>query len=335
MPHPSRRRTFAALLVPCLLAACAGGATPTGAPTPAVTIPGTATSTPTEAAVSPDATNVPEGTPVASPDRDGGTARKDAHDVGQVWVPGGVFTMGSEPGSATPTSWAVATFASEHPAHEVHLTRGYWIDTTEVTVESFAAFKAAGGYQDQALWSEKGWAWLQTKTGTDLPEVCTALPLKPDWPQVCVTWYEAEAYAHWRGGRLPTEAEWEFAARGPESSVYPWGNEYDAKKANLDGGTGPVAVGSYPAGASWVGAQDMAGNAMEWVADWWSDTYYAESPLNDPTGPDLGVIKIEKGGWWGPDGDSGAFVGRAAFRLDEDMPTYQDHHIGFRIVTDD
>lgn len=320
MLHLLRRRALAALLVPCLLVACTGG-TPSLAPT----APGSA-----PASGSPTA---PSGTPLASPVREPGTSRKDGHDVGQVWVPGGVFRMGSDVASATPPSWAVATYASEHPAHEVRLTRGYWIDTTEVTVESFAAFKAAGGYQDQALWSEKGWTWLQGNGASPLPSPCLAQ--QPDEPQVCVTWYEAEAYAHWRGGRLPTEAEWEFAARGPESRVYPWGDTYDAAKANLDGGTGPVAVGGFPGGASWIGALDMAGNAMEWVADWWSDTYYAESPPNDPTGPALGIIKIEKGGWWGPAEDSGAFVGRAAFRLDEDMPTYQDHHIGFRIVTDD
>lgn len=281
-------------------------------------------------------TAAPTARPTAppQPSRDPGAARTDPQGVDQVWVPAGSFRMGSDPGSATPPSWAVATWNSEHPAHDVTLTRGYWIDRTEVTVAQFAAFKAAGGYTSQANWSAKGWAWLQSKAGTDLPEVCTAIPQKPDEPQVCVTWYEAEAYAHWRGGRLPTEAEWEFAARGPESNVYPWGNEYDAARANLDGGTGPVAVGSYPGGVSWCGALDMAGNAMEWVADWWSDTYYAESPREDPTGPDNGVIKIEKGGWWGPADTAGAFVGRASFRLDEDMPTYQDHHIGFRIVTD-
>jgi formylglycine-generating enzyme required for sulfatase activity len=252
--------------------------------------------------------------------------------VGQVWVPGGSFRMGSDLDSATPPSWAVATFHSEQPAHEVRLTRGYWIDTTEVTVEAFAAFKAAGGYQDQASWSEKGWAWLQGMGAQPLPSPC--LEQEPDQPQVCVTWYEAEAYAHWRGGRLPTEAEWEFAARGPESRIYPWGDEFGNASANLDGGTGPVAVSSYPDGRSWVGADDMAGNAMEWVADWWSGTYYAESPGDDPPGPAQGVTKIEKGGWWGPPDGTGAFVARASFRLDEDFPTYQDHHIGFRIVTD-
>ncbi len=333
MRNPLRRRgMLPALLGPLLIAACSSG-TPTAPPSAAGTPTSTNPATPTEAAVSTDPATAPAGTPVASPVRDPGTARKDATGIAQVWVPGGTFRMGSDPGSATPTSWAVATYASEHPAHEVHLTRGYWIDTTEVTVKAFAAFKAAGGYQDRSNWSEKGWAWLQGMGASPLPNAC--LEQGPDEPQVCVTWYEAEAYAHWRGGRLPTEAEWEFAARGPESLVYPWGNEYDAAKANLDGGKGPMAVGSFPAGASWIGAQDMAGNAMEWVADWWSDTYYAESPANDPTGPALGIIKIEKGGWWDPADDSGAFVGRAAFRLDEDMPTYQDHHIGFRIVTDD
>lgn len=320
MSRSTRRCVLAALCVSCLLAACATDGLATISPSA------------TQAVASPAATLGAAATPVASPLREPGIARKDGHGVGQVWVPGGTFRMGSDPSSATPPSWAVATYASEHPAHDVQLTRGYWIDTMEVTVESYGEFKAAGGYQDQSNWSAKGWTWLQAQGAQPLPEPCQTQ--KPDEPQICVTWYEAEAYAHWRGGRIPTEAEWEFAARGPDSRVYPWGNEYDSAKANLDGGTKPAYVGSYPAGASWIGAQDMAGNVMEWVADWWSDTYYAQSPLSDPTGPALGIIKIEKGGWWGPADNSGAFVGRAAFRLDEDMPTYQDHHIGFRIVTD-
>jgi formylglycine-generating enzyme required for sulfatase activity len=270
---------------------------------------------------------------VASPKRDPGTAREDEHGIDQVWVPGGEFLMGSDDGSIKAPTWAIGAFRSEQPAHRAAITRGYWIDLTEVTVASFAAFKSAGGYTTEALWSEKGWQWLQRQGTSPLPAPCLAQ--EPDEPQVCVTWYEAEAYAHWRGGRLPTEAEWEFAARGPDSNVYPWGNEFDPAKANVEGGTGPVAVGSYPDGASWIGALDMAGNAMEWVADWWSQTYYAESPAIDPKGPPTGTIKPEKGGWWGPPAGSGAFVARSSFRLDEDNPTYQDHHIGFRIVTDD
>jgi formylglycine-generating enzyme required for sulfatase activity len=266
-----------------------------------------------------------------SPQRDPGTTRTDAHGITQAWVPGGIFSMGSEEGSASPPPWARAGFQSEQPAHEVALSRGYWIDVTEVTVAAFSAFKAAGGYENQASWSAEGWKWRQARGGIELPKRC--LPEQaPEQPQVCVTWFEAEAYARWRGGRLPTEAEWEFAARGPASRIYPWGNTFDGSLANLDGATGPVPVGGYPGGASWIGALDMAGNAMEWVADWWSSSYEGAVRV-DPTGPATGSIKVEKGGWWGPPDDAGAFISRSSYRHFEDPPLYSDHHIGFRIVT--
>mgnify|MGYP003382547872 FL=1 len=92
---------------------------------------------------------------------------------------------------------------------------------------------------------------------------------------------------------------------------------------------GLTAVDAYPEGVSWVGAYDMAGNAMEWVQDWLSRKYYANSPKDDPTGQETGSKKVEKGGWWG----SNAYVARSAYRHFEDPPTYQDHHIGFRVVT--
>ena len=142
-----------------------------------------------------------------------------------------------------------------------------------------------------------------------------------------MTWWEAEAYARWRGGRLPTEAEWEYAARGPRSLRYPWGNEWDAARCNVVGSAGATAVGSFPSGASWVGAQDMAGNAMEWVADWLAP--YAGAPATDPAGPATGKMKVEKGGWWG----SNPFVARSAYRHFEDSPDYADHHIGFRVLS--
>ncbi len=328
---PGRRRV-GVVLIAAVLAGCSGGATPTLAPRSAGPAGSAEATAGSGAPASPSATVTdPPGTPVASPDRDAGTEREDAHGVAQVWVPGGVFTMGSEIGSATPPSWATNQVASERPAHEVAIRRGYWIDTTEVTVAAFAEFKADGGYDNESHWSEQGWDWRQRNAAAELPDPCQEQ--EADEPQVCVTWFEAEAYAAWRGGRLPTEAEWEFAARGPESRIYPWGDEYDPELANLDGGTAPRAVGSFPDGASWVGALDMAGNVMEWVSDWYSTTYYGEGVRDDPTGPADGSIKVEKGGWWGPPDDAGAYIGRGAFKYYEDPPFYQDHHIGFRIVS--
>jgi formylglycine-generating enzyme required for sulfatase activity len=224
-------------------------------------------------------------------------------------------------------SFARRELDTEQPAHDVCITAGYWIDKTEVTNASYKQFVADGGYTKPEYWSEAGKAWLENNKNTVLPTKCGSED--DDLPRVCITWFEAEAYANWRGGRLPTEAEWEFAARGPKSTIFPWGNEWDPKKANVTDSTGLTPVGNYPDGASWVGALDMSGNAMEWVNDWRLATYYKESPKNDPQGPEKGTIKVEKGGWWG----SNPFVARSAYRHFEDSPTYGDHHIGFRIVT--
>ena len=261
-----------------------------------------------------------------------GTRRTDAHGVEQVWVPPGSFWMGTDAAAMqailalSPPGWVAKELPSEQPAHAVRLTSGFWIDRTEVTNEAFADFVRAGGYRDRSFWSDAGWAWLQ---GHD-----AALPLPdtggPDHPRVRVTWYEAAAYARWRGGRLPTEAEWEFAARGPKGSLYPWGDAFDAARCNVVGATSSEPVGSHPTGDSWVGARDMAGNAMEWVQDWLDVAWYRHSPASDPRGPETGRVKVEKGGWWG----SNPFVARAAYRHYEDPPDYGDAHIGFRIVTD-
>ena len=271
--------------------------------------------------------------PPAEPGSSPGQTRTDPSGAAQVWVPAGNFTMGTNAATITalkaqgPPDWVAQEFVSEEPAHAVRLTKGYWIDTDEVSNTAFAAFVTAGGYTNQALWSEAGWTWRQGMGSIRLPLHCQGDV--PDQPRMCVTWYEAEAYATWRGGRLPTEAEWEYAARGPKSSVYPWGDTFGADRANVMNSVAPKPVGSYPTGASWVGARDMAGNAMEWVADWLDPTYYASSPKDDPIGPATGTIKVEKGGWWG----SNLFVARSAYRHYEDPPTYGDKHIGFRVVT--
>ncbi len=261
-----------------------------------------------------------------------GSARNDGRGIAQVWVPAGAFRMGTTTAEAAAVlraslpAWVANELPGEQPAHPVAISCGYWLDRDEVTNAAFEAFVAAGGYTTRAYWSDEGWAGLMTHASS-VPADCENAASRA--PRACITWYEAEAYATWRGGRLPTEAEWEYAARGPDSRIYPWGDAWDPSRANVVSATAAADVGSYPDGDSWVGARDMAGNVMEWVADWRSDTYYADSPSIDPTGPEVGAIKVEKGGWWG----SNPWVARSAYRHFEDPPFYEDHHIGVRIVT--
>jgi formylglycine-generating enzyme required for sulfatase activity len=320
----------AALLTALVVAAC-GSAAPAATPSPAVP----AASIVASVAPSTEPSAAPSIRPTAVPSdgQSAGQARVDGSGIGQVWVPAGTFRMGTDAASVAaltalgPPAWVASEFASEQPRHEVRLTKGYWIDTFEVTNRAFAAFVDAGGYTNSAYWSDAGRAWLAGIGPARRPLHCQGDV--PEHPRMCITWYEAEAYATWRGGRLPTEAEWEFAARGPKSTVYPWGDLFDVDRANVVNSIGPKPVGSYQNGVSWVGAHDMAGNAMEWVSDWLDVAYYETSPRDDPTGPATGTEKVEKGGWWG----SNHFVARSAYRHYEDPPTYGDKHIGFRVAS--
>jgi formylglycine-generating enzyme required for sulfatase activity len=304
---PAYRRLFSFLAVGCLLlqAGCR--------------------SNPAETAAQPSTRIASAPTPAA------GEVRFDGKGIEQVWVPAGAFHMGSDEESLrklidlNPPSVVAGEFASEQPQHEVRITHGYWIDKFEVTNKTFLAFQEDGGYRNRKYWSAAGWEWLGGQVVDLLPRYC--LGNLPDNPVACVTWYEAEAYAAWRGGRLPTEAEWEFAARGPGSAAYPWGDAFDPERCNVVDSAGLRPVGSYPSGASWVGALDMAGNVMEWVQDWLGG--YPSGAVDDPAGPAAGRVKVEKGGWW----SATFFVARSAYRHFEDPPEYGDAHIGFRLVS--
>ena len=166
------------------------------------------------------------------------------------------------------------------------------------------------------------------------------MPEAPGWdfvdnhPMVYVSWQDAVDYAKWAGVALPTEAQWEKAARGTDGRTYPWGNKWDASKCvNSIGKVLRVteSVGSYPAGASPYGCMDMAGNAYEWCTDWISPTYYADAPVRNPTGPRTGSSRALHGGSWNLNltGDFAYF--RSALRGAR-PPTDRDAICGFRCV---
>jgi iron(II)-dependent oxidoreductase len=186
---------------------------------------------------------------------------------GMVLVPAGWFRMGEDDGRA-----------SNQPAHSVYL-NAFAIDRTEITQAAFAQFVAA---TDAPLKS-----WSESEGN-------------PNDPATGVVWREAEAYCRWVGKRLPTEAEWEKAARGEDGRRYPWGDVWEAERCNTaDSGRGRVMpVGSLPRGASPYGALDMAGNAAEWVADYFDAAYYTIAPDHNPTGPNIVVDHGLRGGSW-------------------------------------
>jgi formylglycine-generating enzyme required for sulfatase activity len=142
-----------------------------------------------------------------------------------VYVPAGEFLMGSADADPEAAS-------NEKPQHTVYLD-AYWIGQTEVTNAQFAKFIDAGGYSTREYWTDEGWAWKETQ-GITQPWLWTDQQWnKPDYPVVGVSWYEATAYVQWAGARLPTEAEWEKAARGTDGRIYPWGNDWDGTRPNF------------------------------------------------------------------------------------------------------
>jgi len=203
-----------------------------------------------------------------------------------VLVPEGPFPMGVPPGDRDGGR-------DEYPRHEVHLD-AYYLDKFEVTNGRYLEFVRATGHrtpQNEKDASRNLWH------GGLMPESVT------DRPVINVDWHDAEAYCHWAGKRLPTEAEWEKAARGTDDRRFPCGNvEPTPKHLNYSqrwiGEKTLMPVGSYEAGKSPFGAYDMAGNVWEWVADWYDPLYYEKSPARNPKGPDTGTQKVLRSSGW-------------------------------------
>lgn len=226
--------------------------------------------------------------------------------VEQVYTPAGTFRMGTNGGGN-----------DERPVHDVTVD-SFWIDRTEVTNEQFNEFARATGLITAAERQGGGNAysvdsWLPLAGAVPQHPQGPGSNALPDHPVVLVTWEEAAGFCSWAGGRLPTEAEWEFAARGPESLPFPWGQErdttlfnscdrncpYEWRASDVDDGYAYTApVGAYPDGASWVGALDMVGNVWEWVGDWYHEDAYTESPRTNPTGPTTGALRVIRGAAW-------------------------------------
>ncbi len=190
-----------------------------------------------------------------------------------VEIPAGPFLMGSSNADLLADN-------SEKPQHELTL-ETYWIGKTEVTNAQFRPFVEGDGYSNSEYWTKTGWQWREDE-GITAPCAWD----DPQWnsdtqPVVCISWFEAVAYTRWLSAqtgqefRLPTEAEWEKAARGPDGLIWPWGNEWQDGRANIDeAGIGQTTpVGQFPDGASPYGVLDMAGNAWEWTATQWPKGY--------------------------------------------------------------
>jgi formylglycine-generating enzyme required for sulfatase activity len=273
-----------------------------------------------------------------------GSIKKSASDgMVQVFVPAGEFIMGSN--SYNEIMYAPVSLDA------------FWIDQTEVTNAMFSEFVSASHYRTDA--EKRGNGFVYQKSLDRSIRISGANWKHPQgqksnikgleqFPVVQVSWNDAKAYCEWAGRRLPTEAEWEKAARGPDGQLYPWGDqEWAGNLANFmdkqlnpdypvdDGYAGIAPVGSYPDGASPYGALDMVGNVAEWVADW----YVAPYPQGDqdtvvvnPQGPASGESRVMRGGAWSSN-DENEGEKRLASHRNWNKPQISINSIGFRCVT--
>ena len=232
-------------------------------------------------------------------------------DYPLIHIPAGAFTMGTIPTGMRKTD-------PEEPQRSVTLD-AYAIGTFQVTNAQYARFVEATEYAQPPFWDD---------------ERLNA----PDFPVVGVSWYDAVNFFEWLGAlegvayRLPSEAEWEKAARGTHAWEYPWGNTWDASRANTSesGNKRLMPVGSYPSGVSPYGCYDMAGNAYDWCFDWFHAETYKYSPAENPLGASEGRRKVIRGGSWIARGE---FAARCANRAAYE-PIRGLHSVGIRIAVD-
>ncbi len=308
------------LLLAILLAACgsdepgtegdSGAQAPANTPTPVVLA--TPTPRPVPATPTPRPTPVPAPVEETSDEAEAEAAVEEPAAApvmtrDMIDIPAGTYTIGQD--NSKPKNG---------PAHEVELP-AFAIDRFEVTNDDFAAFVEATGYSTYAEKSGNSKNWRTVAEG------------KGNHPVVYVTWDDAVAFCEWAGARLPSEEEWEAAARGQEGNAYPWGNDFVAENGNFyeSGYRGTTAVGSFPAGASPFGAEDMAGNIREWTA-----SYFLPYPGQDP-GADRFFgeeYRVNRGGGWfdGQDGELVTTYNRNAGPPD----TSANDDIGFRCAQD-
>jgi formylglycine-generating enzyme len=229
-----------------------------------------------------------------------------------VWVPAGRFRMGSTREELdrqwTENGWDPTwkDFAKdEQPQHQVRIAGGFWLAKQEVTIGQYQRFLDATGGEAPPFWSD--------------------LSGHERLPAILLTWHDSEEYSRWAGGSLPTEAQWEWSARGPAGRLYPWGDTWDRTRCNsaeywagkalpdaaswkawtdtLAAGIGTAVlhlreVGGYTEGAGWTGALDQAGNVCEWCSDWYGEGYYGQSLPADPDGLTIGTYRVLRGGSW-------------------------------------
>jgi len=251
-----------------------------------------------------------------------GCSSEPAGEEGQgepdmVFIPAGEFIMGNDGGGD-----------DEKPEREVFLD-AFYIDKYEVTNAQYKECVDAGTCNPPVHTSSP-----DRLSYYDNPEF-------DNYPVIWVTWDDAQTYCQWRAKRLPTEAEWEKAARGTDGRLWPWGNSdpdgsklnlcdvnctYEWKEAHIDDGyLGTAPVGSFEAGKSPYGVYNMGGNVREWVADWFAPDYYANAPDRNPPGPSSGIGRVLRGGSW----RSNIPVASSTYRLWY-SPEVKDEYVGFR-----